>query len=471
MRPITSRVRGPFLALLLACAMIVAAALWIGETPQRVEVAPGEAGPMPRAVVTEPPVAIERETAVASTAGEIAVEAAERERDLPAPPAQTGSLALRVVDAHTARDLEEVELRLQSGETRLVKERISSPIELRVNPGNYRGSVRARGRDPVDVAELSIAAGQRTDLGVLKLHRGSAILTGRVISAALPGHAYDLELYGDGRGPCDLCVEPAAVCETCGYSAGSSVRAAAPTGEFRFERLAAFTYRLVARERESRVIAIMVKVALSPGEARHVDLRIDGEGLLLIELVDEFGVPFDGVWPEPHGLVSAPIRFHFGAAGGPIAECEVAGLYDGVAEAPSASLENVKPRAGEVAPRPGDPQGAEGARRITHSVSPRLFPAGFEIARLPATRIDGGLYRVRDVTRQADSVVASCGPFFSIPVTLPVDRLDGHRVRIQLLGRCSALDLLSAPDAPPEAAAVSCTDCHQLPAQVLFKDS
>ena len=379
-----------------------------------------------------------------------------------------GTLLARVVDADSGADLERVQLRLQS-EARFVDRELSSPIELRLTDGDYLGVVRRAGFDPHELTPFSISSGRPTDLGTVALTRGRAVIEGRLVSSARPTDDYDIELYGDGRGPCPSCPaeeeEEPQPCPTCGFARELTVREITGDPRFRFDRLAAGEYRVAVRARDDRTVARFVEVELSAGEVRWIDLEVAGEGVLDIALVDSAGDPFDGYWVEKGRTLEAPVRFYFGSGTVHVAEAEIQSVLAGLATAP----EDEPAATSATDDDPDELERHDVRRRVEHSLWPPLFARTFEVANLPATRVESGLYRVRGLPPEADQVIASCGPFFSEILRLPDDRVDGDRVEVRLYDRCGALSsMLASLGQVPDQPLISCAACHQTPSPTRF---
>ncbi|MEW6745333.1 MAG: hypothetical protein AB1486_21485 [Planctomycetota bacterium] len=229
-----------------------------------------------------------------------------------APP--TGWLELVPVDGVTGRIVRQACVRLMSDE-RFGIAGAWDRVRWVLTAGHYDAWVDAAGYEPMTAGPFEVLPGRVTDAGCVKLARGLGAIEGRVITAeSRKERSLFVELYGQGRGPCERCgrnrrqVKP---CESCGYSQEKSVVETRAGERFRFETLASGSYCLVARETMHPHIVTHRMISLEAGEQECVEIALLEPATVTFELRDEGGRP---LLPEQHGHTFAVYTFREGGS-------------------------------------------------------------------------------------------------------------------------------------------------------------
>jgi RNA polymerase sigma factor (sigma-70 family) len=271
---------------------------------------------------------------------------------------ETGRLKLRIVDAATLQRIDGPAVRGLSATRFFTRVWSLETGDLPLAPDSYEVGVSAAGYERALLGSVVVARDQTTDLGTIALVRGSGSILGRVLSRALPPEARRyVELRGDGRRPCPRCGQPGdpataldrdsdatapattlegaeallrrhyeqQVVESpcCGYFADRSFVRVGPDGTFEFDGLAEGVYFLRALDALPRLQATL-HIELACGERRSVDLSLEPQVTLELELRDEVGQRFVGLWKSDAGEETEPIHF----------DVEIDGVAFGIAAAP-----------------------------------------------------------------------------------------------------------------------------------------
>jgi RNA polymerase sigma-70 factor (ECF subfamily) len=241
-----------------------------------------------------------------------------------------GSLAMRVVDAETLRPFEHVRLRALRDE-RCVEASFSNDprMELSLTVGTWDVAVSVDGYEPEIRRGVTITAGETTDLGTAALGHGTGSLTIRLRGVAHgAGVVRRIELSGHGRCPCPQCspgrfsiattstepdpVDPSpyklADSPCCGYFTDRSLGKVVDDAPFEFRGLAAGIYYVRVRDAVARMQPTLT-IELARGEQRGLDLGCSDEAPLTLELQDDAGRPFVGLWEADGSETTAPICF------------------------------------------------------------------------------------------------------------------------------------------------------------------
>ncbi|MEW6743836.1 MAG: hypothetical protein AB1486_13860 [Planctomycetota bacterium] len=241
-------------------------------------------------------------------------EAAELPEEVP----PTGWLELVPVDAVTGRIVRQACVRLMS-EKRFGIAGAWHSVRWVLTAGRYDAWIDAAGYEPMAAGPFEVLPGRVTDAGCVKLTRGLGAIEGRLITAeSRKERSLFVELYGQGRGPCERCGRnrrQVKSCESCGYSQEKSVVATLAGERFRFETLASGSYCLVAREAMHPHIVTHHMISLEVGEQECVEISLPEPATVTFELRDEGGRP---LLPEQHGHTFVVYTFREG--GSPIGQ-------------------------------------------------------------------------------------------------------------------------------------------------------
>jgi len=226
-------------------------------------------------------------------------------------PAQppSGELKLRVVDAQTDLPLEKIKLRALN-DARYAVWKGDRDADVRLTAGTWELAVEVEGYEPELRSAVAIRADSATDLGIVALERGTAVLYGTLRRAGVPADARAfVELRGDGRSPCPQCRPPYAALDAdgeatqfpatkcCGYFWDRSFLEVGAEGRFEFRGLATGTYFLRPMDAVPRAQPTL-RVTVTRGEQRRVEINLGEEAGLVLNLTDARGHPFSGRWKE-----------------------------------------------------------------------------------------------------------------------------------------------------------------------------
>lgn len=249
-----------------------------------------------------------------------------------------GQVAMSIVDAETSQPLASFFVRALKDE-RSVESSVSASGETRMefplSAGTWDVAVSAEGYEPEIRRGVVIAAGATTDLGEIALGRGTGSLSIRLRGVAHgAGVVRRIELRGEGRRPCPQCapgrfsiaststepdpVDPSpyklADSPCCGYFTDRSLGKVVDDAPFEFSGLAAGNYYVRVRDAMPRLQPTLC-LELARGEHRVLDLDCLDEAPLTLELEDEAGRPFVGLWEADGSETTAPICFTVEADG------------------------------------------------------------------------------------------------------------------------------------------------------------
>ncbi|MBL8843311.1 MAG: sigma-70 family RNA polymerase sigma factor [Planctomycetes bacterium] len=266
------------------------------------------------------PVAATREPAAAAPPG-FTIDPNSLTRSVP----PSGTLALRAVDGATGALLPKATLRALAEARFATSDFAPAEGELRLTAGDWDLALHAPGYEPLLLAQQSIAADGRLDLGTLALSRGTATLEGRLVrhGNAANRRAF-VELRGDGRSACPRCgdatvepvqdetlalgAQPLPKSPCCGWFWDRSLVEVGADGRFRFDRLAAGWY-FVRPLDESARLQPTVAIELASGAHQSLELHLAPPQSLDLLLLDGDGAPFVGVWAPDSESLPPPIHF------------------------------------------------------------------------------------------------------------------------------------------------------------------
>lgn len=180
-------------------------------------------------------------------------------------------------------------------------------ITLRLSPGGYELWVGARGCEPTEVHDITLAADETLTLAPVQLRLGSSRIVGMVRGLAGVEQSLKVELFGEGRRPCAQCFAEAGeesvkawqreqACAACGYAKGRSLVTVDPSGEFEFEALASGSYALRLVDAADHVLTASITVEVRASSAESVVLDAPGLREVRIEFFDTNGASLSREW-------------------------------------------------------------------------------------------------------------------------------------------------------------------------------
>lgn len=180
-------------------------------------------------------------------------------------------------------------------------------ITLRLSPGGYELWVGARGCEPTEVHDLTLAADQKLTLAPVQLRLGSSRIVGIVRGLAGVEQPVKVELFGEGRRPCAQCFAEAGeesvkawqreqACANCGYAKGRSLAKVVPSGEFEFEALASGSYALRLVDSADHVLTASITVEVRANATVSVVLDAPGLREVRVEFFDTNGASLSREW-------------------------------------------------------------------------------------------------------------------------------------------------------------------------------
>jgi len=248
-----------------------------------------------------------------------------------------GLVLLEVVDARTLARIEAVKIRFLN-EARFAEYGGSGSVQTILTAGHWDASVAAVGYEPARLAGFDVVVGEAQALGRIALERGNGVVEGRVVARHLSGDApVTVELFGDGRSPCDACLAAANGANgagggddseraqklgvDCGYRDDRDAIAATGDRAFRFAHLAAGVYWLRASDPQQRIVESR---RIEIGRSGYVwqELDVCAPTFARFELRHERGGLFTGVWTSSHRPKPAPIHYEFRRGGQPVGAVE-----------------------------------------------------------------------------------------------------------------------------------------------------
>jgi RNA polymerase sigma-70 factor (ECF subfamily) len=343
-------IAGKVVAAALVVVALAGGVVWWGRAaPRAAERVADSKGPRGASLETTPSMPI------------IAADVASPQRTEEAPARLTASslssvvpmgvLAMRVVDAATSEPFEDVRVRAVRDE-RSVEAGFSLNdlrMELPLSVGTWDVAVSVDGYEPEVRRGVAITAGATTDLGTALLGPGTGSLSIRLRGVAHgAGVVRRIELRGNGRSACPKCApdrlsiaststEPDPVDSSpymladspcCGFFSDRSLGKVVDDSPFEFRGLAAGIYFVRVRDSAPRLQPTL-RLELARGEHRVLDLDCLEDAALTIELEDDAGRPFVGLWEADGSETTAPICFTVDADGASF-EVDAAASLDAV---------------------------------------------------------------------------------------------------------------------------------------------
>jgi len=252
-----------------------------------------------------------------------------------AQPLPPGKLYFNIVAAQSGETIKNIHLRAMNNE-RFAHHHGSGSGDIYLTDGKYECTIQAKGFEVCTLPEVIIQSQKDTDLGVIRMQQGSA-----VIEVDIRGHNLDptstaiIELYGDGRRPCPKCGADAkssgapskmmksigyagaaskklnslgyssgsTTC-SCGYSVDKTVLKTKCGGNVRFTNLAGGTYYLKAQYARTIFFDVQ-KVTVNPQGYSHATVTVVKETPVTFLLICDKGEPF--IPEAPISLVSEEV--------------------------------------------------------------------------------------------------------------------------------------------------------------------
>ncbi len=200
---------------------------------------------------------------------------------------------------------------------------------LALTAGHWKGTIHARGFEPLFLPDFDLTANSQLALGSFPLVRGTSRIEGRVDAPFdTSGKPYVIDLFSDHVRPCTACEKLVrdghitladgrhAPCPFCGFFDDRRRRTVRAGGLFQFEGLVSGDYALRAFAAENDPLGTQSRVIVKPGGSTFVTMEMrgfcDGE----VETLDEEGLPVTGLFEEEGSLVSRRIDFEITALDG-----------------------------------------------------------------------------------------------------------------------------------------------------------
>jgi hypothetical protein len=190
-----------------------------------------------------------------------------------------------------------------------------------------------------------VKPGETLELGTIALGRGVGVIEGQVTALhAGRDHPIVVQLYGDGRSPCDRCLgllerppeekkadnggaPVAPLGSDCAFSDARDELTLQGGGAFRFEHLAAGIYWLRASDPEQRIVEAR-RIELGRGGRFWQNLDVSAPTKARFELRHDGGGLFTGAWSAVHKANPAAIHYEFRRRGRAVAGVDVAPTAD-----------------------------------------------------------------------------------------------------------------------------------------------
>lgn len=245
-----------------------------------------------------------------------AAAAASAAATLPPP----GAVRFEVVDARTLKPLESVKVHFLH-EQRFADYEAGGAVDVKLTSGRWEANVAASGYEPARLDGFEVKVGETANLGRVALERGNAVVEGRVVSNHLAADKpVVVELFGDGRSPCDLCLDKRThatdesqnveVGGDCGWREDRDLRQVTGDRSFRFTNLAAGVYWLRACDPAQRIVEA-VRLEVGRGGTLWRELDVSAPTRARFELRHESGGHFSGAWSSIHQANPAAIHYSF----------------------------------------------------------------------------------------------------------------------------------------------------------------
>ena len=262
-----------------------------------------------------------------------AAAASSAATNLPPP----GTVQFEVVDARTLRPLGKVKVHFLH-EQRFADCEAGAVVDVKLTSGKWEANVASPGYEPALLSGFEVKIGETANLGRVALERGNSVIEGRVVANHLAADKpVVVELFGDGRSPCDLCLtrrmhaapeegqEEAQNVEVggdCGWRDDRDLLQVHGDRSFRFTNLAAGVYWLRACDPEQRIVEA-VRLEVGRGGTLWRELDVSAPTKARFELRHEGGTLFSGAWSAIHQANAAPIHYEFRRGGQAVGEVEL----------------------------------------------------------------------------------------------------------------------------------------------------
>jgi len=269
-----------------------------------------------------------------------AVASANPASSLPA----AGKVHLKVADVRTQAELEHVRVRYAT-ESRFAESSGDREITTTLTSGPWEASVSVTGFEPARLGPFEVKPGETLELGTIALGRGVGVIEGQVTALhAGRDHPIVVQLYGDGRSPCDRCLgllerppeeskadrggaPVAPFGSDCAFSDARDELTLQGGGAFRFEHLAAGIYWLRASDPAQRIVEAR-RIELGRGGRYWQNLDVSAPTKARFELRHDGGGLFTGAWSAIHAANPAAIHYEFRRRGRTVAGVDVAPTAD-----------------------------------------------------------------------------------------------------------------------------------------------
>jgi RNA polymerase sigma-70 factor (ECF subfamily) len=250
--------------------------------------------------------------------------AAAAQKNLPPP----GSVHIEVVDAHTRKPLDHVKIHFLH-EQRFADYDSDATVNVKLTSGKWDANVASVGFEPAQLTGFEVKAGETVNLGVVGLERGNSVVEGRVVANHLAADKpVVVELFGDGRAPCDACLakqlhaaaeegQDLKIGADCGFRDDRDLLNVTGNRAFKFTNLAAGVYWLRACDPDQRIVSA-VRLDVGRGGTIWQELNVCAPTLARFELRHDSGGLFSGAWSNIHKANVASIHYSFrmGRSGG-----------------------------------------------------------------------------------------------------------------------------------------------------------
>jgi len=255
-----------------------------------------------------------------------------------------GKVHLKVADVRTQAELEHVRVRYAT-ETRFAESSGDREITTTLTSGSWEASVSVTGFEPARLGPFEVKAGETLELGTIALGRGVGVIEGQVTALhAGRDHPIVVQLYGDGRSPCERCLgllerppeqqkaerggaPVAPFGSDCAFSDARDELTLQGGGAFRFAHLAAGIYWLRASDPAQRIVEAR-RIELGRGGRVWENVDVSAPTQARFELRHDGGGLFTGAWSAIHAANPAAIHYEFRRRGRTVAGVDVTPTAD-----------------------------------------------------------------------------------------------------------------------------------------------
>lgn len=195
----------------------------------------------------------------------------------------------------------------------------SQPTETPLSVGRWRGALTADGYESIELPEFDIVEGETTDLGLFVFEPGTASIRGslRGLDSSLSSaeSAWIVDLFGGEVPTCEACPfsddGEAQPCDRCGRIGDRWRRHVALGADFAFTELLSGRYRIHVQLPDVNAVGVETWVDLARGKAEFVTISIPATRSLEVDLFDEHGAPFVGIFEIDGKRRRADVHFRF----------------------------------------------------------------------------------------------------------------------------------------------------------------